>query len=85
MILAARMERRLAAVISALVFALMQADAALAQSPLPSPMRAMDPRGGAQASMSGEAIFAAAGVVALGIIAMGATMLWVHIARSLRR
>jgi hypothetical protein len=85
MILAARMYRRLAAVMSALVLALLQARAALSQSPLPTPMRAMDPRGGAQASMSGDAILAAVGVVAIGIIAMGATMLWVRVARSHRR
>ena len=35
--------------------------------------------------MSGDAILAAVGVVAIGIIAMGATMLWVRVARSLRR
>lgn len=85
MSLAARVYRLLAAVISALAFGLLQAGAALAQSPMPTPIRAMDPRGGAPASMSGDAVLAALGVIALGLTAMVATMLWVYITRSLRR
>lgn len=63
---------------------LMATDRALAQSPAPTPMRGMDPRGGVPATMAGDPVLAAAAVVGLGILTAVATVLFVLMTRWLR-
>lgn len=63
---------------------LMTADRALAQSPAPTPMRGMDPRGGSPATMAGDPVLAAIAVVGLGILAAAATALFVLVSRWMR-
>lgn len=57
---------------------------ALAQSPAPTPLRAMDPRGGTPASMVGDPVLAAVAVLALGILTAAATGLLIFLMRRLR-
>jgi hypothetical protein len=56
---------------------LLSTNQVLAQSPAPTPMRGMDPRGGAAATMTGDPVLAAAAVVGLGILTAGVTSLFV--------
>lgn len=63
---------------------LMSTSQALAQSPAPTPLRAMDPRGGAPASMGGDPVLAAVAVLGLGILTAAATGLIIVVTRRLR-
>lgn len=76
---------RSARVVGAVVWSLLMfTNQVLAQSPAPTPMRGMDPRGGAAATMTGNPVLAAAAVVGLGILTAGATTLFVLVTRWLR-
>ena len=57
----------------------------LAQSPAPTPMPGMNPRGGPPASMVGAPVLTASGVIILGVLAASATAAWVRASRRLRR
>lgn len=79
-----RLVRALETLGVAMLLAAVQTGPSLAQSPAPTPMRGVDPRGGVGATMSGDPVLAAVGVIALGIVAAVATAAWVTTVRSLR-
>jgi hypothetical protein len=80
-----RLSRALETLGVAMLLAVLETGRGLAQSPAPTPMRGVDPRGGSAATMSGDPVLAAVGVIALGIVAAAATVAWVTTVRSLRR
>lgn len=64
-----------------LAILLLLAPMTLAASPTPTPRESGDPRGGTPASLIGEPLLAAAGVIGLGLLATGLTVVYVRLGR----